>query len=329
MTFTNRFGYSISRESMFDECPRRYYFHYYLSWRGWERTAPAVVREAFKLKRLVSTALWRGQLVHYIASKVLQSMKVKGRVPDRGDVTSYMLDLFRKQLTFSSSGRYLSEPKKRGNRLRIEWLALFEHEYRIDIPDERIEQAKRECIECIENLFECSILDRIGGSDPASWTIEDLDHAEFSQSFMLDGVKIFAKTDFMYRGNDGTFNIIDWKTNRRTGSGSAGRARVQLGIYAFHAREMLGQSLETIRLYEVNLLQGGRIIEHAADEEALEAASDHIRSGIDKLSSRLVDRDMGRNEPLSPAHFPTVENKRCRTCNFYRICKEPHSPITF
>ena len=79
MAFKNRFGWSLSRERMFDECRRRYFFHYYLSWGGWQRSASIVSREAFKLKRLVPLALWRGQLVHYVVSKILQSMKVRGR----------------------------------------------------------------------------------------------------------------------------------------------------------------------------------------------------------------------------------------------------------
>ena len=114
MALRNRFGWSISRESMFETCRRRYYFHYYLSWNGWNARAPAIAREAFKLKRLVSLPLWRGQLVHYIASKVLQSMKRKGRIPERHDVLRYMDERFEHQLAFSAGRHYLTEPKKSG-----------------------------------------------------------------------------------------------------------------------------------------------------------------------------------------------------------------------
>ena len=55
---------------MLDACPRRYLFHYYVSWGGWSARAPEIVREAFKLKRLLSLPLWRGQLVHYVATMV-------------------------------------------------------------------------------------------------------------------------------------------------------------------------------------------------------------------------------------------------------------------
>ncbi len=87
---------------MFDSCLRRYYFHYYLSWGGWERQAPRIAREAFRLKRLTSLPLWRGQLVHYIATKVLASLRAKGRIPAFEDVSRYTLERFETQLDFSS-----------------------------------------------------------------------------------------------------------------------------------------------------------------------------------------------------------------------------------
>jgi hypothetical protein len=44
MAFANRFGWSLSREATFDHCRRRYFFHYYLSWGGWQAGAPAIAR---------------------------------------------------------------------------------------------------------------------------------------------------------------------------------------------------------------------------------------------------------------------------------------------
>jgi hypothetical protein len=33
---TNDFSWSRSRDNTFQECKRRYYYHYYGSWGGWE-----------------------------------------------------------------------------------------------------------------------------------------------------------------------------------------------------------------------------------------------------------------------------------------------------
>jgi hypothetical protein len=335
MAFENRFGFSLSRESMFDECRRRYYFHYYLSWKGWEPQAPTIVREAFRLKRLVSLALWRGQLIHYVTTKVLQSMKAKGHVPEKSRVLDYTLERFDKQLAFSSSGRYRTEPKKRSGKLNIDWLAIFEHEYGRRISEERIEQIRQECVEGINGLFAGPMIGAIFDSDSGQWEIEDLDHAEFSQNFIFHGVTVYAKTDLIFRGRDGSFNIVDWKTNRphaSEGAASPGeeagaqRHRVQLGIYGYHAAKIRNEPLDSIHLYEVNLLDQGRVVEYAIGEDELEIFDEHIVQGISKLSSVLVDFDTRRNEPLPPDSFPTIDNGDCRFCNFYRICKDESSP---
>lgn len=332
MSFANRFGWSISREAAFDGCRRRYYFHYYLSWGGWESGAPSLAREAFKLKRLVSLPLWRGQLVHYIASKVLQSMKAKGRIPDQDKVTRYLLERFDAQLEFSRSKRYLHTPKKRGDALNIDWLALIDHEYGRPIPPATVDATRAECVRSVEGLFAGPALGEIMETDRSAWDIEDLDSGAFSQQFSYAGANVFVKTDFMHRGNDGTLRIIDWKTNRpveRSPDAEEEEPRDnarQLGVYGYYAARILGEPIASIRLREINLLDGGRIIEHAANEETVASAEDSIGRGVEKLSAVLVGCDIARNEALGSRHFPPIDNGRCRYCNFHRICKDESSP---
>jgi hypothetical protein len=328
MAIVNEFGWSVSRESMFDSCLRRYYFHYYLSWGGWERQAPRISREAFRLKRLTSLPLWRGQLVHYITTKVLASLRAKGRIPAFEDVRRYTLERFETQLEFSSSKKYLTEPKKKGGRLNIDWLALFEHEYDRPIPTEKLQKTKDECLSGMKGLLESDILARIAESDTDGWAIENIDLAEFAQVFDFEGAKVFAKTDFMYRGSDGSFNIVDWKTfSGKSGTQDReGKARVQLGVYGYYAVSILGEPLERIKLLEVNLLDGGATIEYSISNDDLEEFYRHIRGGIDKLSSVLVKGDIARNEAGPPDLFPKTDNGLCRYCNFYRICKDENNP---
>jgi hypothetical protein len=332
VAFRNRFGWSVSRERMFDECRRKYFFHYYLSWGGWQRKASLVSREAFKLKRLVPLALWRGQLVHYVISKILQSMKVKGRIPAKGDVLDYTIERFEAQLEFSAQKRYITEPKRRGDRINIDWLALFEHEYDQQLDNGRRDETRKECIDGIEGFFSSPLLPILAETDPAGWTIEDLDHAEFSQVVDFEGVTAYLKTDFLFRSKDGSFNIVDWKTNRPgrdCSDATAEMNRAQLGVYGYYAVTVLEKSLENLRLLEVNLLDGGRVREFTVSEEDLDHFRSQIRAGIEKLAGVLEGGDTERNEPLPPRRFPPIENGRCRSCNFYRVCKMENSPIRF
>ncbi len=332
MSFANRFGWSFSREATFNACRRRYYFHYYVSWGGWKTGASPIAREAFKLKRLASLPLWRGQLVHYVLSKVLQSMKAKGKIPDKEAVVGYTLERFETQYEFSHSKKYLSTPKKTRDVLNIDWLALFDHEYGRPITPAALEKIREECVHGIEGLYESSILSDIKETDRAAWDIEDIDGGSFSQQFNFGGVTIFVKTDFMYRGADGTLRIVDWKTSRGTESVAGAEeeeprnAAVQLGIYGYYAARILREPITSIRLYEVDLLNRGRIIEHAADAESVARAEEHIKNGIALLRTVLQGGDTSRNEALPSVYFPKIENGLCTFCNFFRICEDESYP---
>ena len=333
MAFANRFGWSLSREATFDQCRRRYFFHYYLSWGGWQAGAPAIAREAFKLKRLVSLPLWRGQLVHYVASMVLRSMKAKGKIPDKDRVIAYTLDRFETQFEFSRDKKYLSTPKKNFENLNIDWLALIDHEYGRPVTDAAIDRTRGECMQAIEGLYGSPILGQIAETDRAKWDIEDLASGAFSQQFECGGATVFVKTDFMFRAGDGTLRIVDWKTNRGAvretdaAEDEPRDAAVQLGIYGYYAARILGEPVASIRLLEVNLLDGGRLIEHSAGGESIARAGETIAAGIEKLSEALVGRDTARNEALPYERFPVIENGLCRFCNFFRICKDERCPL--
>lgn len=332
MPLINRFGWSLSREAMFDECKRRYYFHYYLSWGGWNNDASEIARESFKLKRLVSLPLWRGQLVHYVVSKILQSTKRRGKLPDRRDVLRYTEEHFNRQFEFSRTKRYLTEPKKRNGKLNRDWLALFEHEYNIELPSEKVSATLAETTAAVDGFYHSPILEILRETETSKWIIEDIDIGSFSQSFEFEGALIHVKTDFIFRGSDGTFNIVDWKTHRRDGANDekeqgGGASEIQLGVYAYYASKVLGEEPDNIRLYEVNLLDGGSIEQYRVEENSISVFESYIRNGIDKLSRVLEGHDIEANLPLPPENFPKIDNHNCRYCNFFRICKDTSSNI--
>src|SRR3989454_9175316 len=61
---TNDFSWSRSRDNAFQECKRRYYYHYYGAWGGWDAAAPEEVRRLYVLKQLASRQQWAGRVVH-------------------------------------------------------------------------------------------------------------------------------------------------------------------------------------------------------------------------------------------------------------------------
>ena len=60
----NEFSWSRSRDHTFQECRRKYFYHYYGAWGGWDASAPPEVRRLYVLKQLASRQQWAGRTVH-------------------------------------------------------------------------------------------------------------------------------------------------------------------------------------------------------------------------------------------------------------------------
>jgi hypothetical protein len=235
-------------------------------------------------------------------------------------VLEYAGERFDRQFEFSAERRYLNTPKKRKNRLNIDWLALFEHEYGIEIAPGRIEKARSEVFESLKNLLGSGILERASATDPSDWAIEDIDFSEFAQSFYLEGVKIFVKTDFIFRTADGELNIVDWKTYRKARGGTGDDD--QLGVYGYYAASELEEPPENVILTEVNLLNAAAERSFRLNHRLLDRAAERIENGIEKLSSLLIRSDTESNEPLPEKSFRPAPGDQCRFCNFRRICAQ-------
>ena len=64
MAVTNEFSWSKTRDEMFRDCLRKYYFHYYGAWGGWDPHADERTRQLYILKNLQTRAMWAGDRVH-------------------------------------------------------------------------------------------------------------------------------------------------------------------------------------------------------------------------------------------------------------------------
>src|SRR5256712_11257959 len=57
----NEFSWSRSRDNTFQECRRRYFYHYYGAWGGWDAGATEDVPRLYILKQLASRQQWAGR----------------------------------------------------------------------------------------------------------------------------------------------------------------------------------------------------------------------------------------------------------------------------
>jgi hypothetical protein len=195
----NEFSWSKSRDSVFQTCPRQYYFNYYGYWGGWERNAPERTREIYVLKKLKNRYMWAGGKVHDCIKRTLKNLQRGISVLDLDEIVSIAIDEMRADFRSSRERRYRLNPKT---------CALFEHEYEIDLSDAQWKAIADNVEICLRNFYTSEVFAKLKALPIQNW----LEVEDFS-FFHLNGTKIWAVIDCSFRTEDGV-TIIDWKTGR-------------------------------------------------------------------------------------------------------------------
>ncbi len=295
----NEFSWSRSRDHTFQECRRKYYYHYYGAWGGWEADAPAEVRRLYVLKQLASRQQWAGRVVHDAIELALHGLREGRRVPVEAFIAD-VIERMRAEWRSSRAGRYRDNPRT---------LGLFEHEYQVDLRPEAWQALRENVATCLRNFFQLPLLARIQGTSPEHWSIE-----HWSRVFDFEGTPVWVAPDFGFWTEEGRLGLVDWKT----GAGNGDSAAFQLGCYALYAHELLGVKPAQVDLYEVNLREP-QVITHRWDEDRLDAVREQLRLSIRAMKAYLADPAAN---VASLTDFERTEDLRiCRWCNFRAVCR--------
>ncbi|MCI0340904.1 MAG: PD-(D/E)XK nuclease family protein [Planctomycetales bacterium] len=304
----NSFSWSKSRHRTFEECARKYWLHYYGSWGGWDRAAPAEAREAYLLKKVQSRQQWVGQEVHErirFGLKMVQS----GTTPNLTTQLDALVETMRRRFRESRAGMYVHNPSK--------ILRLFEHEYAHPVLDEEWVRLREHAKDCLRGFYESAYFEAAKNLRPEQWlAVEDL------TSFDFEGTPVWVALDFAFRREDGGVTIVDWKTGRshtaeEKDAKEAEEDTLQLSSYALYAQHRFGVAADGIRLvvYALSRQHGDPV---SVTEESLESARGKIRASMAAMRGRLSDpaANTARRDD-----FPQTEDLRlCRWCPFQRIC---------
>ena len=299
-TFKNEFSWSISRNRVFQTCPRQYYFNYYGYWGGWETDAPVRTRQIYILKNLKNRYMWAGEKVHSCIKHTLINLQRGISVLDVDQIVDITLNQMREEFRSSREKRYLTHPKT---------CALFEHEYEVPISDADWKKTADNMELCLRNFYSSETFGMLKQLPQQMW----LEVEDFS-SFNLNTTKIWAVLDCSFRTEDGGITIIDWKTGRSMSDNIS----MQLSCYAMYAMEKWGVDPEKVKLIEYNLLanQGAEFNIAAAE---IDNTKTYIAGSIADMQSLLVDVE--ENVPKEEEAFQKVEDDRIRSsCNFRKVC---------
>src|SRR2546428_4914657 len=226
----NEFSWSRSRDGAFQECKRRYFYHYYGAWGGWDAAVAPEVRRLDILKRVASRQQWAGRTVHDAIELALHGLRDGRSMPVEPFVAD-VIERMRGEWRSSRDGRYREIPKT---------TALFEHEYQVDLKPEAWQALRENVATCLRNFFRLPLLAEIRRTSPEHWSI---DH--WSKVFDFEGTQVWVAPDIRFWTSEGRLGLVDWKTG-----GGAGGASFQLGCYALYARDLLGVDPNTGVLYQ-------------------------------------------------------------------------------
>jgi CRISPR/Cas system-associated exonuclease Cas4 (RecB family) len=299
-TYVNEFSWSKSRDAVFMECPRQYWFRYYGYWGGWEVGAPPRTRQIYVLKQLKSRHMWVGDLVHSAIARTLANLK-SSRLPlavDVDQIVELTIHGMRQDFKSSRAAQYRAKPKT---------CALFEHEYGVPVADEEWKRLAETVERCLRNFYASDVFVRIAASDRSAWL-----ETEQLREFGLDGVKVYVRLDFAMR-EEGAVVIYDWKTGASDESDNS----AQMACYAYYAKERWGIDPASVRPIEYNVNRD-QLLVHSVTAADLERTCAYMRGSIADMKRLL--RDPARNLAVEEDFRPDSERGGCRRCTFQRVC---------
>jgi hypothetical protein len=295
----NEFSWSRSRDATFQECRRKYFLHYYGAWGGWDADAVADVRRLYILKQLASRQMWAGRVVHDAIEMALHVFRQGREVPVEPFIAD-VVERMRGEWRGSRAGRYRDSPKT---------LALFEHEYALDLKPEVWQALRGSVVTCLRNFFRLRLLTDIRATTPEHWSIE-----HWSKVFDFEGTPVWIAPDFGYWNAAGRLTLVDWKT----GASDADATAFQLGCYALYAREVLGVEPAQVDLLEANLREP-TVTPLKWDDRRLDTIREQLRLSIRSMRAYLADP--AGNVARIQDFERTEELRICRWCNFRAGCR--------
>jgi hypothetical protein len=295
---------------MFRSCPRQYWFSRYGSWGGWERDAPFLNREAYRLKKLSNRYLWTGNRVHETIRSVLESFR-KGATPESAQVRDQLLETFRKDFRDSRENpKGTLGPKGK--------VVLIEH----DDPSQAITDAEwrpviDRALDSISGFFRSEAFRIIRECGPGSLVRNDSELESMTATAGDYPFPVFVTIDAAIDTPDGLL-ILDWKTGKP--DRSDGHAK-QLGLYALFAQRVLNAPPEKIRFSPVYLAYTPETLSiESATPGLLETVASEIEREAEDILSRIDDPDRGE---ARMERFPVTDNPAaCRNCSFQSLCTE-------
>jgi hypothetical protein len=302
MNKVKELSWSLSKNKMFEQCPRRYYYHYHFAPQAkYCSDASEDLRLAGEMRCIKSLDMWVGEIVHGAIQWTLELINC-GKAPSEKDIRSEVK-------------RRLSEGWKASkNRL---WRTcqediypnLFEHYYKIPVNESTINRLKDKAYTSTSNFIKSDVFNHIGNAPQDRWL-----PIERYAAFRLKELLMYVKFDFAMREGK-QLVVYDWKTGKPSED-----TIHQLMCYAAYTADKWQVPYENVKVCAVHLYPELELIEQPVTLEGIDKLYTYVKRGFDAMIKCL--RDPQRNIAVME-DFPMTENLlHCAYCNFKGICSQ-------
>jgi hypothetical protein len=324
MTFEIRpypeFSWSISRQRKLDQCPRAYFYQYYLGWNGWLDEASTEARVAYRLGKLTSLDALLGQQVDVRARELESDARAGRDLPSAEDLELRTRGALRQAWTRSLNGRVAFE--QRPSKVTMLRSLYMDHDTQPET-----DRLNQKAGPSMQGLLATAHWGRLRGrGDEGRVEVPDFAH------FMWSGVKVFAAPDLAYL-QDNVLHVVDWKTGREDDT-QATQVLLQmwwaLETYSELERAAADGSLEVRGYLEYVAAGATQPVEAPAGlapdcgaapatlDDFRDACAGTVRGGVEQMRALLTDPE--QNIALPMAAFERRECGLCRMCGFAPIC---------
>jgi hypothetical protein len=292
-------SWSLSRQNVLDECPRRYFYTYYASHNGWLKESSSESQVIYKLKQIKNLYLIFGESLHLLAEKIVKLIDNKCELPSDEEMVKELRGMLNKAYKDSlDSTLWASYPKKK--------TMLHEIYYHGRLPESVTNKIKERIYICVDNLLKTATIQDLQNSISTVVEIEKL------STVYVQNTKVFVKLDLLYTLNS-EWIICDWKTGYENEKND-----IQAKLYAYYVHMQYGIPLEEVKIRTEYLLTKECSLDSVTLEDIAQLEK-HIKESILKMQSMLFDED--GNVPLPSENFkPTTNPSNCLYCNFREIC---------
>jgi len=301
------FSWSISRQRKLDQCPRGYFFTYYLGWNGWLDDTPTATRVAYRLGKLTSLDALLGQQIDVRARELEAAARTGALLPEADELETRTREALRQVWTRSRNGRTAFEA--RPNKV-----TMLRSLYMDQDPQPETDRLNQKAGPSMRGLLATSHWERLRACGDAG----QVGVPDFA-SFQHDGIRVFAAPDLAYV-HEGALHVIDWKTGR---ADDTQPVQVLLQMWwALESHPELAQAAAEGSLEirgHLEYVAAGQTQPVEAGPDFRDQAAGTVRAGVAQMRALLADPE--RNIPLEPAAFERRESGLCRSCNFAPLCE--------